>query len=207
MFTPLSKMSATLQAHLRYPEDIFSIQSAIYGRYHLTSPRSSIRPATRGSSPRPRARAAVAGAAGATRQLPGSADLDQPGPHGAALPGVGAAGFVHPGLHRHRRLRAGVAVELLGLEQPEPERVHGGHPGSGRLRRADRLRDAAGHPGPGQRDSSNSGQSHGVVGHHALRPARARRCCSATRSWCRSGSRSSTCDRSTWPRPPTRSRS
>ncbi len=26
------------QAHLRYPPDIFSIQSAIYGRYHLTSP-------------------------------------------------------------------------------------------------------------------------------------------------------------------------
>jgi uncharacterized protein len=38
MFTPLSKMSADLQAHLRYPPDIFSIQSAIYGRYHLTSP-------------------------------------------------------------------------------------------------------------------------------------------------------------------------
>jgi uncharacterized membrane protein (UPF0182 family) len=38
MFTPLSKMSAPLQAHLRYPPDIFSIQSAIYGRYHLTSP-------------------------------------------------------------------------------------------------------------------------------------------------------------------------
>jgi uncharacterized membrane protein (UPF0182 family) len=38
MFTPLSKMSAALQAHLRYPEDIFSIQAAIYGRYHLTSP-------------------------------------------------------------------------------------------------------------------------------------------------------------------------
>ena len=27
-----------LKAHLRYPEDIFSIQSAIYGRYHLTNP-------------------------------------------------------------------------------------------------------------------------------------------------------------------------
>jgi uncharacterized protein len=40
MFTPLSKMSPELQAHLRYPEDIFSIQSAIYGRYHLTSPAS-----------------------------------------------------------------------------------------------------------------------------------------------------------------------
>jgi uncharacterized protein len=38
MFTPLSKMDPTLQAHLRYPEDIFSIQSAIFGRYHLTNP-------------------------------------------------------------------------------------------------------------------------------------------------------------------------
>jgi uncharacterized membrane protein (UPF0182 family) len=38
MFTPLSKMSPGLQAHLRYPPDIFSIQSAIYGRYHLKSP-------------------------------------------------------------------------------------------------------------------------------------------------------------------------
>jgi uncharacterized membrane protein (UPF0182 family) len=38
MFVPLSKMPAQLQAHLRYPEDIFSVQSAIYGRYHLTNP-------------------------------------------------------------------------------------------------------------------------------------------------------------------------
>ncbi len=38
MFTPLSKMPAPLKAHLRYPPDIFSIQSAVYGRYHLTSP-------------------------------------------------------------------------------------------------------------------------------------------------------------------------
>ncbi|MGP0028918.1 MAG: UPF0182 family protein [Acidimicrobiales bacterium] len=38
MFQPLSKMSPELQAHLRYPEDIFSIQSAMYGRYHLTNP-------------------------------------------------------------------------------------------------------------------------------------------------------------------------
>ncbi len=37
MFVPLSQMSPQLQAHLRYPEDIFSIQSAIYGRYHLTN--------------------------------------------------------------------------------------------------------------------------------------------------------------------------
>ena len=38
MFTPLSKMDPGLLSHLRYPPDIFSIQSAIYGRYHLTSP-------------------------------------------------------------------------------------------------------------------------------------------------------------------------
>jgi hypothetical protein len=37
MFTPISKMPAQLLAHLRYPPDIFSIQSAIYGRYHLTN--------------------------------------------------------------------------------------------------------------------------------------------------------------------------
>ena len=39
MFVPLRDMPAGLQAHLRYPEDIFSIQSAIYGRYHLLSPQ------------------------------------------------------------------------------------------------------------------------------------------------------------------------
>jgi uncharacterized protein len=38
MFVPISQMPASLKAHLRYPEDIFSIQSAIYGRYHLTNP-------------------------------------------------------------------------------------------------------------------------------------------------------------------------
>ncbi len=37
MFLPKSEMPASLQAHLRYPPDIFSIQSAIYGRYHLTN--------------------------------------------------------------------------------------------------------------------------------------------------------------------------
>jgi hypothetical protein len=39
MFTPESEMPASLQAHLRYPPDIFSIQSAIFGRYHLTNPQ------------------------------------------------------------------------------------------------------------------------------------------------------------------------
>ncbi|HUE08108.1 MAG TPA: UPF0182 family protein [Acidimicrobiales bacterium] len=39
MFVPLKDMPPTLRKHLRYPEDIFSIQSAIYGRYHLQNPQ------------------------------------------------------------------------------------------------------------------------------------------------------------------------
>ncbi|MGD0378445.1 MAG: UPF0182 family protein [Acidimicrobiales bacterium] len=38
MFKPVSEMPAALRAHLRYPEDLLSIQSATYGRYHLTKP-------------------------------------------------------------------------------------------------------------------------------------------------------------------------
>jgi hypothetical protein len=40
MFTPASSMPKTLQQHLRYPEDLFSIQAALYGRYHLSSPNN-----------------------------------------------------------------------------------------------------------------------------------------------------------------------
>ncbi len=39
MFQPLHKMPPGIRAHLRYPEDMFSIQSAIYGRYHLQNPQ------------------------------------------------------------------------------------------------------------------------------------------------------------------------
>lgn len=38
LFTPLGDMIAPLRAHLKYPQDIFSIQSAMFGRYHITSP-------------------------------------------------------------------------------------------------------------------------------------------------------------------------
>ncbi len=38
MFKPASAMPADLKAHLRYPEDIFSVQAAMYGRYHITNP-------------------------------------------------------------------------------------------------------------------------------------------------------------------------
>jgi uncharacterized membrane protein (UPF0182 family) len=38
MFVPVSSMPATLREHLRYPEDLLSVQAATYGRYHLTQP-------------------------------------------------------------------------------------------------------------------------------------------------------------------------
>ena len=38
MFTPGSKMPSDLRAHLRYPEDLFTVQAASYGRYHITRP-------------------------------------------------------------------------------------------------------------------------------------------------------------------------
>ncbi len=38
MFTPVSKMPADLEAHLRYPEDLLNVQTAAYGRYHITQP-------------------------------------------------------------------------------------------------------------------------------------------------------------------------
>jgi len=38
MFTPASKMPGDLRAHVRYPEDIFTVQAAALGRYHITNP-------------------------------------------------------------------------------------------------------------------------------------------------------------------------
>lgn len=36
MFHPVSQMPKALIPHLRYPEDLFTVQAAAYGRYHLT---------------------------------------------------------------------------------------------------------------------------------------------------------------------------
>jgi uncharacterized protein len=40
MFTPASQMSAGLEAHLRYPEDIFTAQATAFGLYHITKAQS-----------------------------------------------------------------------------------------------------------------------------------------------------------------------
>jgi hypothetical protein len=38
LFTDGSKMPDDLRAHLRYPEDLFRVQTAAYGRYHIVDP-------------------------------------------------------------------------------------------------------------------------------------------------------------------------
>ena len=40
LFTPAAKMSAELRDHLRYPEDIFTVQATMYGKYHITRAQS-----------------------------------------------------------------------------------------------------------------------------------------------------------------------
>jgi uncharacterized membrane protein (UPF0182 family) len=38
LFKDMSEMSADLKEHLRYPSDIFNLQSAVLGKYHVTDP-------------------------------------------------------------------------------------------------------------------------------------------------------------------------
>jgi hypothetical protein len=40
MFTPASKMPKALRAHIRYPEDIFTVQASMFGKYHITNATS-----------------------------------------------------------------------------------------------------------------------------------------------------------------------
>jgi uncharacterized membrane protein (UPF0182 family) len=39
LFTPFEKMPADLRAHVRYPEDLFSLQAKMYGTYHMQDPQ------------------------------------------------------------------------------------------------------------------------------------------------------------------------
>ena len=38
LFTPGTEISPALRSHLRYPEDLFRVQTNMYGRYHITAP-------------------------------------------------------------------------------------------------------------------------------------------------------------------------
>ena len=38
LFTPIDEMPASLRSHVRYPTDIFAVQSSVYATYHMTEP-------------------------------------------------------------------------------------------------------------------------------------------------------------------------
>ena len=40
LFRPLSELPADLRPHLRVPEELFNVQTRMYGRYHVTNPRT-----------------------------------------------------------------------------------------------------------------------------------------------------------------------
>ena len=43
LFTPIDQMPADLQRHLRVPEQLFNVQTAMFGRYHVTDPQQFFR--------------------------------------------------------------------------------------------------------------------------------------------------------------------
>ncbi len=43
LFTPIDQMPADLQRHLRVPEQLFNVQTAVFGRYHVTDPQQFFR--------------------------------------------------------------------------------------------------------------------------------------------------------------------
>jgi uncharacterized membrane protein (UPF0182 family) len=38
IFRPIAEMPANLRSHVRYPEDIFKVQTSVYATYHMTNP-------------------------------------------------------------------------------------------------------------------------------------------------------------------------
>ena len=38
LFQPLDRMPASLRSHIRYPEDLFTLQASVYGTYHMQDP-------------------------------------------------------------------------------------------------------------------------------------------------------------------------
>ena len=38
LFEPIDSMPADLRAHIRVPEELFNVQTQVFGRYHVTDP-------------------------------------------------------------------------------------------------------------------------------------------------------------------------
>ena len=58
LFEPLTAIPADLRSHLRVPEELFNVQTRVFGRYHVTRPAALLperrpvdRPAGQGERP------------------------------------------------------------------------------------------------------------------------------------------------------------
>ena len=51
LFEPLDAMPADLRDHLRVPEELFNVQTRMFGRYHVTDPQQFFRRTTCGRCP------------------------------------------------------------------------------------------------------------------------------------------------------------
>ena len=177
MFTPLSKMPAELQAHLRYPPDIFSIQSAIYGRYHLKSPGTfyaassawQLSP-TAGAGPQSQALLAENTYNSQGQLVSTTPARMSPQYQVYALPHTGQQVFTVSDAF------VPASQGSLDRQQPElqPDGVDGRPVRPEPLRPARRLPDAPGNVRPRQRGRRDLGQHDRVVGHFAAGPERVR---------------------------------
>jgi uncharacterized membrane protein (UPF0182 family) len=43
LFRPMEDLPESLRAHLRYPEELFNVQTRVFGRYHVTAPQQFFR--------------------------------------------------------------------------------------------------------------------------------------------------------------------
>ncbi len=92
--TQMDKLDPGLRAHLRYPEDLFRVQTNMYGRYHITDANGFYTQANAWTISQDPGSGSPAGAAAATRPVgPNGQVLPvPPNPDGSHLPAHHAAG-------------------------------------------------------------------------------------------------------------------
>ncbi len=178
LFTDFNKMPKDLQAHLRYPEDLFRVQSDIYSRYHVTESRRFYQGSAKwllspdpGSGPLTAAQLqAVAPTPDSTTGRGRNAGATSTSDANAALlPLHQPTGGAESELHHPPAVRAGV-----GRQQTDPPRVvHDGELRSQQLRPAVGVRDAAGRVRPGTGADRQPDQEHAgrFPTAHAAEPA------------------------------------
>ena len=143
-----SQMDPELRRHLRYPEDLFRLQTNMYGKYHITDPADfyqagdawNVSQDPGSGSPTPTQWRRRRRQRGSSRS-PGTSRMD-PTYCSCACPG------------RRRRVSSSSSPSCRRRTRTgnEPHGVHGGQERPWRVRRAHHLHDA---PGPADRRSGS----------------------------------------------------